>query len=80
MATRLLGKQKRGFRVPLSAQNANVVEWQSRQLEVLVRETSWGFDSPHSHNLVGWRNGSRAGLRNLWPSGRMGSIPMPTTG
>lgn len=53
MATYLLGMQGRGIRVPLSAQKifANVVEWQSRQLEVLVTERSWGFDSPRSHNV-----------------------------
>lgn len=55
MATYQLGKLGRRVQVPLSALkfHANVVEWQSRQLEVLVRETSWGFDSPRSHNLFG---------------------------
>jgi hypothetical protein len=53
MATYPLGMRGRGIRVPLSAQTiyANVVEGQSRQIEGLVTERSWGFNSPHSHNV-----------------------------
>ena len=61
---RLLSEELRVRLSPGAQDNANVVERQSRQLEVLVTERSWGFDSPHSHNLAGWWNGSHSGLRN----------------
>ena len=55
---------------------ALVVEWQTRQLEGLVRETGWRFDSSQAHQVLRkCRNGSRARLRTVWWKHREGSTP-----
>ena len=65
-----------GSSPPPGTRFAVVVEWQTRQLEGLVRETGWRFDSSQAHQVLRkCRNGSRARLRTVWWKHREGSTP-----